>query len=77
MGAEFTITFDFAEIRLLQELLDAALRTSPLSNRDIFLTKLSVEEALVSALKHGTSIAPALEIAVDAVRRGGRTDRHE
>jgi anti-sigma regulatory factor (Ser/Thr protein kinase) len=74
VDAELTIPFDFADIRLLQELIEAAIRASPVTSGDIFLTKLSVEEALVNALKHGTSIRPALEIAVDAVRRGGRTD---
>jgi serine/threonine-protein kinase RsbW len=68
---ELTIPFGFAELRLLQDVIEAALRGVSLSDRDIFSVKLSVEEALVNAIKNGTSIRPALEIAINAVKRAG------
>lgn len=70
MGAELTIPFGLAELRLLSEVIDAAFRTAPLTPHEHFSLKLAVEEALVNALKNGTSLAPALEMALGAIRRG-------
>lgn len=72
IDTELTIPFDFTEIRLLQELVEAALNASSFADHNIFSIKLAFEEALVSALKNGVSIKPALEAVVGAIERGNR-----
>ena len=46
-----------------------ALGASSLADHDIFSVALAFEEAMVNAVKHGTTIKPALEIVADAINR--------
>jgi hypothetical protein len=71
MDGELTIPFGLAELRLVSEVIDAALRAALLTPREHFSLKLAVEELMVSAVKNGTSLAPALEMALGAIRARG------
>src|SRR5258707_14822637 len=49
---------NLAEVRRIQEQIEAALHASSYSEHDIFAIKLALEEALVNAIKHGNQMDP-------------------
>ena len=61
---EITIASDPAEARRVQAEIEAALRSVPFADHDIFAIKLALEEALVNAIKHGNQLDRAKSVRV-------------
>jgi serine/threonine-protein kinase RsbW len=61
---EITIASDPAEARRVQAEIEAALRSVPFADHDIFAIKLALEEALVNAIKHGNQLDRAKAVRV-------------
>ncbi len=55
---------DLAEVRRVQDEIEAALQTNQFGDTDVFAIKLAVEEALVNAIKHGNQLDPNKKVRV-------------
>lgn len=57
-----------SKLEVIQEFLPAAIEKiksqAPFKEEDIFNIKLSLEEALVNAIRHGNKLNPALSVSV-------------
>jgi serine/threonine-protein kinase RsbW len=58
------VASDLAEVRRVQDLVEAALQANRFGETDQFAVKLAVEEALVNAIKHGNQLDPAKRVRV-------------
>ena len=63
------VASDLAEVRRVQDLVEAALQANRFGESDQFAVKLAVEEALVNAIKHGNQLDPR-QAGAGAVQRG-------
>lgn len=61
---EFFVASDLAEVRRVQDLVEAALQANRFGESDQFAVKLAVEEALVNAIKHGNQLDPDKRVRV-------------
>ena len=52
------VASDLAEVRRVQDMVEAALQANRFGETDQFAVKLAVEEALVNAIKHGNQLDP-------------------
>jgi serine/threonine-protein kinase RsbW len=59
-----TVPSDLAEVRRIQDDIEAALQANRFAETDQFAVKLAVEEALVNAIKHGNQLDPAKWVRV-------------
>lgn len=58
------VASDLAEVRRVQDLVEAALQANRFGESDQFAVKLAVEEALVNAIKHGNQLDPDKRVRV-------------
>ncbi len=58
------VASDLAEVRRVQDLVEAALQANRFGESDQFAVKLAVEEALVNAIKHGNQLDPGKRVRV-------------
>ena len=58
------VASDLAEVRRVQDMVEAALQANRFGETDQFAVKLAVEEALVNAIKHGNQLDPAKRVRV-------------
>lgn len=58
------VASDLAEVRRVQDLVEAALQANRFGETDQFAVKLAVEEVLVNAIKHGNQLDPAKRVRV-------------
>ena len=58
------VASDLAEVRRVQDLVEAALQANRFGETDQFAVKLAVEEALVNAIKHGNQLDPGKRVRV-------------
>jgi len=58
------VASDLAEVRRVQDLVEAALQANRFGETDQFAVKLAVEEALVNAIKHGNQLDPDKRVRV-------------
>lgn len=72
MVTELTILSDLIGVRRAQELIEKVLQTSGYTYRDIFAAKLSIEEALIDAIKFGNGMDPDKRIYVLCTATSGR-----
>jgi len=63
-SAELVVTSDLAEVRRIQDDIEAMLAANRFGESDLFAVKLAVEEALVNAIKHGNQMDPAKTVRV-------------
>ena len=63
-ATELTVPSDLAEVRRIQDEVEAALQAHGFGESDQFAVKLAVEEALVNAIKHGNQMDPAKTVRV-------------
>lgn len=61
---ELYVVSDLAEVRRVQDLVEAALQANRFGETDQFAVKLAVEEALVNAIKHGNQLDPAKRVHI-------------
>ncbi|MCU0702900.1 MAG: ATP-binding protein [Fimbriiglobus sp.] len=61
---DLLVSSDLAEVRRVQDLVEAALQANRFGESDQFAVKLAVEEALVNAIKHGNQLDPAKSVRV-------------
>lgn len=71
-SCDLVVASDLAEVRRVQDQIEAALQANRFGETDQFAVKLAVEEALVNAIKHGNQLDPTKTVrvryAVDDVR---------
>jgi serine/threonine-protein kinase RsbW len=58
------VASDLAEVRRVQDMVEAALQANRFGETDQFAVKLAVEEALVNAIKHGNQLDPDKRVRV-------------
>jgi serine/threonine-protein kinase RsbW len=58
------VASDLAEVRRVQDLVEAVLQANRFGETDQFAVKLAVEEALVNAIKHGNQLDPDKRVRV-------------
>ena len=58
------IPSELSEVRRIQDELEQSLQANRYGDTDIFHIKLSVEEALVNAIKHGNKFTPGKNVRV-------------
>jgi serine/threonine-protein kinase RsbW len=58
------VASDLAEVRRVQDLVEATLQANRFGESDQFAVKLAVEEALVNAIKHGNQLDPGKRVRV-------------
>ena len=51
--------------REVQERIISVLENRAFSDRDVFVVRLALEEALVNAIKHGNGMDPAKQVQID------------
>jgi len=61
---ELFVASDLAEVRRVQDLVEATLQANRFGETDQFAVKLAVEEALVNAIKHGNQLDPAKRVRI-------------
>lgn len=63
----FDIASDFAEARNVQKQILDEVDTRGFSDNDVFAVKLSLEEAVINAIKHGNQFDARKRVQVEAV----------
>lgn len=63
-SCDLLVASDLAEVRRVQDAIEAALQANRFGESDQFAVKLAVEEALVNAIKHGNQMDPAKTVRV-------------
>ena len=58
------IPSELSEVRRIQDDIEQSLQSNRFGDTDIFHIKLSVEEALVNAIKHGNKFTPGKSVRV-------------
>lgn len=63
---DFVIPSDFAQSRVVQDRIIAAVEALQYSDNDLFAIKLALEEAMINAIKHGNRLDPTKTVTVHA-----------
>jgi serine/threonine-protein kinase RsbW len=70
----FKIPSDFIAGREVQEKILDSIAASGFTGQDAFAVKLSLEEALINAIKHGNKLDPAKNVTVEADVSPGKVE---
>lgn len=62
---QVVISSDPAQARLLQDHIEAELKSLHYEDREIFGIKLALEEALINAIKHGNQLDHSKSVTID------------
>lgn len=69
-GLHFTIPSDYAAMREVQDAILGRVEAAGFDDESTFAIRLSLEEALINAIKHGNKLDPKKRVHVDAKVEG-------